>query len=71
MSFSVTTQSKASEQPSQGLTTSVEKVNEIDFTLNADGSVATSIYKDITGATLFTLTFNYNDAGDVTSIVRS
>jgi len=71
MSFSVTTQSKASEQPSQGLTTSTEKVNEIDFTLNADGSVKTSVYKDSKGSVLFTLTFNYNDAGDVTSIIRS
>lgn len=59
-------------QLSTGLTNPVtgKKVNQVDFTWNADGSINTIIFKETGGATLFTLTFSYS-AGNVISIVRS
>jgi hypothetical protein len=47
-----------------------KRVNEIDFTWNGDGTVATAIYKDSGAVTLFTLTFSYTN-GNVTKILRS
>jgi hypothetical protein len=47
-----------------------KRVNEIDFTWNGDGTVATAVYKDSAVATLFTLTFSYTN-GNVTKILRS
>jgi hypothetical protein len=47
-----------------------KKVNQVDFTWNPDGTLATAVYKDAEGATLFTLTFNYS-GGNLTGIVRS
>ena len=56
----------------RGLTdpAATKKVNEVDFTWNADGTVATAVYKDSGAVTLFTLTFSYA-TGNLTSIVRS
>ena len=47
-----------------------KKVNAVAFTWNGDGTVATVVYKDSVGATLFTLTFTYS-GGNIASIVRS
>ena len=47
-----------------------KKVNELNMILNADGTVASIVYRDVTPATLFTLTFSYPDATHI-NIVRS
>jgi hypothetical protein len=47
-----------------------KKVNQVGFTWNGDGTLATAVYKDGADATLFTLTFNYS-GGNLVSIVRS
>jgi hypothetical protein len=47
-----------------------KKVAKVEFTWNADVTLATAVYKDSAGVTLFTLTFNYS-GGNLTSIVRS
>jgi hypothetical protein len=45
-------------------------VNEVDFTWNADNTMATAVFKDAAPATLFTLTMTYV-AGNCTKILRS
>jgi hypothetical protein len=45
-------------------------VNEVDFTWNADNTMATAVFKDAAAATLFTLTMTYV-AGNCTQILRS
>ena len=47
-----------------------KKVMKVEFTWNADVTLATAVYKDSAGVTLFTLTFNYS-GGNLTGIVRS
>jgi len=47
-----------------------KKVARVEFTWNADVTLATAVYKDSAGVTLFTLTFNYS-GGNLTGIVRS
>jgi hypothetical protein len=47
-----------------------KKVMRLESTRNADDTVATVIFKDGEGSTLFTLTFSYS-GGNWTSIVRS
>lgn len=45
-------------------------VNEVDFTWNADNTMATAVFKDAAVATLFTLTMSYT-SGNCTKILRS
>jgi len=45
-------------------------INELDPTWNADGTIATIVYKDAAVVTLFTLTFSYT-SGNITKILRS
>jgi len=47
-----------------------KKVAKVEFTWNPDGTLATAVYKDSAGVTLFTLTFNYS-GGNLAGIVRS
>jgi len=47
-----------------------KKVAKVEFTWNADVTLATAVYKDSGGVTLFTLTFNYS-GGNLAGIVRS
>jgi hypothetical protein len=47
-----------------------KKVNEVNLTLNADGTVATIVFRDAVPAVLFTLTLSYPDATHI-NIVRS
>jgi len=56
----------------RGLTdpATTKAINEIDLTWNADGTIATIVFKDAAVATLFTLTFTYT-SGNVTKILRS
>jgi hypothetical protein len=58
----------------RGLTdpATAKKVNEVDFTVNADDSINTIIFKDSGGITLFTLTFSWSAGSGVpVRIVRS
>jgi hypothetical protein len=45
-------------------------VNEVDFTWNADGTMATAVFKDVAVATLLTLTMTYT-SGNLTKVLRS
>lgn len=45
-------------------------IDEVDFTWNADGSLATEVFKK-GGATVLTLTYTWNPDGTLQKVVRT
>jgi len=47
-----------------------QQVDEVDFTWNADGTLATQVFKKA-GATILTLTYTWNADKTLNKVVRS